>query len=350
MARRNTGSPTSPSTPEFSANRSKRSSLDGELSPSMDRFGQAIDIAGRSGRKNTGTIITPRGSFSTRDGSGRETPSVKKGSKEFAENYQPLLSARLGVSDQSLHSSRRGHSEPSTPRKGDNSTPRRGGSKEWDNKVSLILASGSDIDPDNVRNEKEDPIYKEFYDAVTNGNLAVVSRILDEKKVNVNYRDNLDTTAIWRAAWDGQLSMVQLLVKYGADINFATLEGTGYTCLHAAAQDGHLAVVRHVVLSSLSIVSIIVYRMIFLPLTKSLSFHDNIYIFSQIPTHPHPHFPFLPPLFSSYIDQIFERTGCRHQSSAQIRLDSALEGCSVWSITCGQIFSRSGGRYQQRRR
>ena len=245
MSRRsNTGSPTSPSTPE---SRSRRS-LDSEL-PTMDRFGQSIDISGRSGRKNTGSF-TPRGSFS-KDGSGRDPP-VKKGSKEFAENYQPLLSARLGrdTSDQTLLSARRG--EPSTPRKGDSTPPRRAGSKDWDNKdyLSQILAAGSDIDPENVRQEKEDPVHKEFYDAVTNGDLSVVSRILEEKKVNVNYRDNLDTTAIWRAAWDGQLSMVQLLVKYGADINFATLNGTGYTCLHAAAQDGHLAVVRQVVNSS----------------------------------------------------------------------------------------------------
>ena len=112
----------------------------------MDRFGQAIDISGRSGRKNTGSFTgTPRGgSFSNRvDGSGRET-TVRNGSKELAESYQPLLSARSLVAyNQPLSSARRGISEPSTPRKGDSTPPRRAGSKDWDNKDYLPLVSNN---------------------------------------------------------------------------------------------------------------------------------------------------------------------------------------------------------------
>ena len=66
-----------------------------------------------------------------------------------------------------------------------------------------------------------------------------VARLLIERRVNVNYRNDVHETAIMFAALDGDLELVKLLAAAGADITQA-----GWTALHYAAFGGHTEICR----------------------------------------------------------------------------------------------------------
>lgn len=78
-----------------------------------------------------------------------------------------------------------------------------------------------------------------FLDAVRNGDTVELKKILEsrEGKVNVNSFDNEGQTALHQSCMNGNLKLVKLLVKFGADIRLANSDG--WNPLHIAAYSGH---------------------------------------------------------------------------------------------------------------
>lgn len=69
--------------------------------------------------------------------------------------------------------------------------------------------------------------------AVDHSDIEIV-KILLAKKVNVNFRDGFNTTAIIYAASSGDLAMVKVLVEAGANVN--DNDGKGNSVLSAAKE------------------------------------------------------------------------------------------------------------------
>ena len=80
---------------------------------------------------------------------------------------------------------------------------------------------------------------KGFVDAVRNGDTVELKKILEsrEGKVNVNSFDNEGQTALHQSCMNGNLKLVKLLVKFGADTRLANSDG--WNPLHIAAFGGH---------------------------------------------------------------------------------------------------------------
>jgi len=71
---------------------------------------------------------------------------------------------------------------------------------------------------------------KEFLDAVYNGDVRTVKEMLEKHQVNVN-----NMCALYKATKAGHVSVVQELIKVGADMNMShSLEGRTFTPLQAA--------------------------------------------------------------------------------------------------------------------
>ncbi|CAH1272307.1 NRARP [Branchiostoma lanceolatum] len=60
-----------------------------------------------------------------------------------------------------------------------------------------------------------------FQEAVKNGDTGSLRRLLAEKAVNVNVFDPEGQTALHQSVLDGNLELVKLLVKFGADVRLA---------------------------------------------------------------------------------------------------------------------------------
>ncbi|XP_076316014.1 notch-regulated ankyrin repeat-containing protein-like [Tachypleus tridentatus] len=78
-----------------------------------------------------------------------------------------------------------------------------------------------------------------FLKAVRNGDTRELQSILQrwEGSVNVNFYDQTGQTALHQSCMNGNLELVKLLVKFGADARLANRDG--WSALHIAAYGGH---------------------------------------------------------------------------------------------------------------
>jgi ankyrin repeat protein len=81
-----------------------------------------------------------------------------------------------------------------------------------------------------------------IFSAAFEGQVNVVSELLDQQMVNVNETDSYNSTALHWAAREGHKAVVQLLLKKNSDI--AAKDNDEATALHWAARRGHEAVVQ----------------------------------------------------------------------------------------------------------
>lgn len=78
-----------------------------------------------------------------------------------------------------------------------------------------------------------------FQHALDTGNTHELTRMLEERggKVNVNLYDQEGQTALHRSCLEGNLDIVKILIRYGADIRLANKDG--WSALHLASYGGH---------------------------------------------------------------------------------------------------------------
>ena len=82
--------------------------------------------------------------------------------------------------------------------------------------------------------------------AAERGHVEVVSKLLalgaNEYQDYVNARNNFESTPLMRTCYNGHMDVVTYLVEHGANIHLQ--DKNGDTCLHNAAERGHVEVVR----------------------------------------------------------------------------------------------------------
>src|SRR5438874_2061094 len=79
--------------------------------------------------------------------------------------------------------------------------------------------------------------------AALNGQVKVVKLLVGEYGADVNAKDSEGWTPLYRAASSGHVEVMELLVsEFGADANVRT--NSGSTPLHRAALSGHVKVVK----------------------------------------------------------------------------------------------------------
>jgi len=83
-----------------------------------------------------------------------------------------------------------------------------------------------------MSNKRQKTFNKEFADAAYNGDVKTVKAMLEKRQVNVN-----DTCALYKASKAGHLSVVQNLIKAGADVNVSHSK-RGRAALLAACKYG----------------------------------------------------------------------------------------------------------------
>lgn len=89
------------------------------------------------------------------------------------------------------------------------------------------------------------PESTELQEAAFSGNIRLLQNLLDENALNPNEQDWVQQTPLHKAAMNGWLSCVELLVRRGAHIN--TPDVAGCTALHYAACNGYLPIARYLV-------------------------------------------------------------------------------------------------------
>lgn len=89
-----------------------------------------------------------------------------------------------------------------------------------------------------------------FQKAVRDGDPLEIKRILQrwEGSVNINFFDQEGQTALHQSCMDGNLELVKLLVKFGADIRLANRDG--WSALHIAAYGGHQEIALYLIANS----------------------------------------------------------------------------------------------------
>lgn len=84
------------------------------------------------------------------------------------------------------------------------------------------------------------PTQRVFQEAVRRGNTQELQTLLQNTtscEINVNSFGPEGQTALHQSVLDGNLELVKLLVKFGADIRLANRDG--WSALHIAAFGGH---------------------------------------------------------------------------------------------------------------
>ncbi|XP_033760891.1 notch-regulated ankyrin repeat-containing protein-like [Pecten maximus] len=86
-----------------------------------------------------------------------------------------------------------------------------------------------------------------FLEAVRNGDTDELQKILEarDEKINVNSYDTEGQTALHQSCMDGNLKLVKLLVKFGADTKLANRDG--WNALHIAAFGGHQDIILYLI-------------------------------------------------------------------------------------------------------
>ncbi len=84
---------------------------------------------------------------------------------------------------------------------------------------------------------------RELVAAVEHNDAATLKDLLS-KGGDVNARDDAGETLLMKGATQGQLDLVNILLKYKADVKAKSLDSSGYTALVRAAEAGHADVVK----------------------------------------------------------------------------------------------------------
>ncbi|KFM63428.1 notch-regulated ankyrin repeat-containing protein-like [Stegodyphus dumicola] len=89
-----------------------------------------------------------------------------------------------------------------------------------------------------------------FLKAVRKGDTTELQKILQrwEGALNVNFYDKEGQTALHQSCMDGNLELVKLLVKFGADVRLANRDG--WSALHIAAYGGHQDIALYLIANS----------------------------------------------------------------------------------------------------
>ena len=103
--------------------------------------------------------------------------------------------------------------------------------------VDLLLKYKADI------NTKAKDDSTPLHCAVLDGRIEVVKRLL-ENGADINAKCNDGVTSLHLAAFNNRHAIVHLLLGYKADINAKATKKNNATPLHAAAQEGHIEVVK----------------------------------------------------------------------------------------------------------
>jgi hypothetical protein len=99
--------------------------------------------------------------------------------------------------------------------------------------IRSLLQRG--FDPNTPSPDKIDPLYL----ALRDGSLKAAQALVDWPKTNVESRTLQDESPLMMACLRGQADMARKLIARGADVN-----KTGWTPLHYAATNGHLAIIQ----------------------------------------------------------------------------------------------------------
>ncbi len=88
---------------------------------------------------------------------------------------------------------------------------------------------------------------KIFEDAVGRGDSHGLKKLLEERqgKFNVNFFDTEGQTALHKCVLDGNLELVKLLVKFGADTRLQNRDG--WSPFHLATYSGHREIVMFLI-------------------------------------------------------------------------------------------------------
>ncbi|XP_059145990.1 notch-regulated ankyrin repeat-containing protein-like [Physella acuta] len=100
-------------------------------------------------------------------------------------------------------------------------------------------SSGAPLTPPPTPPTIFSPCQMTFREAVQNGDTIELERILEERegKININLYDTEGQTALHHSCFKGNLELVKLLVRFGADVRLANRDG--WNPLHIAAYGGH---------------------------------------------------------------------------------------------------------------
>ena len=91
-------------------------------------------------------------------------------------------------------------------------------------------------------------IQQDFHEAVRKGDQSEWTRLLRGCSctgVNVNVFDGEGQTPLHQSVLDGNLELVKLLVKFGADVRLANRDG--WSALHIASYGGHEDIVLYLI-------------------------------------------------------------------------------------------------------
>ena len=144
----------------------------------------------------------------------------------------PTQSATHHISDEQLYAS---------PRRAISKTLDRATTTASTASVPSSDSNGGNGNSSRSSNSGSDDGLSALHIASHRGHVAIV-RILLEREVNIDERDNNGRTALQMAAINGHEAVVQLLLQRGACIN--ACDALGRTALHWAALQKHEAVLR----------------------------------------------------------------------------------------------------------
>jgi ankyrin repeat protein len=99
--------------------------------------------------------------------------------------------------------------------------------------IRSLLQRG--FDPNTPSPDKLDPLYL----AVREGSLKAAQALIDWPKTNIDARTPQDESPLMMACLRGRAELARKLIDRGADVN-----KTGWTPLHYAATNGHVAIIQ----------------------------------------------------------------------------------------------------------
>ncbi|XP_078401038.1 uncharacterized protein LOC144682522 [Cetorhinus maximus] len=105
--------------------------------------------------------------------------------------------------------------------------------------VKLLLSKGAGVD---IKDADGRPL---LYLLALDSQMNMMQLLLDEGAANLESRDLDGRTVLHVCSWHGNLELVKLLVKYGAEVN--ALDNDRRSALHSAAWQGHSPVVQFLI-------------------------------------------------------------------------------------------------------